>query len=267
VELNGKVALVTGASRGIGRATCIELARAGVSVIGVARTVAEGDSRLPGDMTSLKEEIAEFGGEFRPIGADLSKLDEVSGLYDRCQDIFGRIDIMIFNAAVAFSAEGLHMPDSRYRTMETVNLVSHWHLARAAMKRLADGEGGHILSIGSAAGFLSFPGLMAYGITKLALERLTIELAELGRNDGIAANVFRVDIPVDSEGTVAKRGAYDFSEPALTAAEGILWTLQRPDTFTGRVVSLEQLRSAGIVATRAAAPYPGEIPDQLGRRL
>ncbi|HVJ96318.1 MAG TPA: SDR family oxidoreductase, partial [Acidimicrobiia bacterium] len=121
----------------------------------------------------------------------------------------------------------------------------------------ARGEGA-ILNISSIAALNYFPGLMAYGMAKAALEHLTVSAAHQLAPDNIPVNTFRIDIPVASEGFLFNMPDADTSdwEPSDVAAEGIVWMLEQPPTYTGHNVGMAALRKEhGIMATRAARKH------------
>jgi NAD(P)-dependent dehydrogenase (short-subunit alcohol dehydrogenase family) len=98
------------------------------------------------------------------------------------------------------------------------------------------------------------PGLMVYGMSKIAMEHLTVSLADQLAADRIAVNTFRIDLPVASEGFVANTPDVDHSdwEPTEVPAEGIVWMLRQPPSYTGHNVGMRALREAeGIMASRA----------------
>jgi NAD(P)-dependent dehydrogenase (short-subunit alcohol dehydrogenase family) len=104
---------------------------------------------------------------------------------------------------------------------------------------------------------------MSYGVSKLALERLTVDAANQLQGDGIAVNVFRIDLPVASEGFIANTPGADRStwEPCEVAAEGVLWMLRQPTAYSGRLESMLDLRQReGIMASRAEVASPDARP-------
>ena len=125
------------------------------------------------------------------------------------------------------------------------------------MKARRDGA---ILNVSSAAAVNYFPGVMAYGMSKLALEHLTVSLAAQLRPFDVAVNTFRIDIPVASEGFIAYSPGRDRSdaEPTEVAAEGIVWMLRQPPSYTGRnagmAASASRARDHGV---EGRAPIPG----------
>jgi NAD(P)-dependent dehydrogenase (short-subunit alcohol dehydrogenase family) len=123
--------------------------------------------------------------------------------------------------------------------------------------------GGAIVNISSAAALHPHPGLMSYGISKVGLERLTIDAAAQLQHHGIAVNCFRIDVPVASEGFVANTPGVDRStwEPSDVAAEGIVWMIRQPTTYSGRRESMYALRHReSIMKSRAAREWDGPSP-------
>ncbi|MGI9207844.1 MAG: SDR family NAD(P)-dependent oxidoreductase, partial [Rhodococcus sp. (in: high G+C Gram-positive bacteria)] len=128
---------------------------------------------------------------------------------------------------------------------------------RAAVPHLRAAGGGRILNVSSLAALKPVPGLMSYGIAKVGLERMTIDLARQLAPDSIAVNCFRIDAPVASEGTLANLPGVDHStfEPSSVAAEGITWMVDQPAEYSGRLESMVHLaHREGIMPTVASRP-------------
>ena len=123
--------------------------------------------------------------------------------------------------------------------------------------------GGAILNVSSNAALYPHPGIMSYGISKIGLERLTVDLARQLQEWSIAVNCFRIDLAVASEGFIANTPGVDRStwEPPEVAAEGIVWMLRQPPSYSGRRESMYVLREReGIMASRAAVRPAGPHP-------
>src|SRR5256885_8909737 len=128
---------------------------------------------------------------------------------------------------------------------------------RVASPEMRDRGEGSILNQSSSAAVRVIPSLMTYGVSKAALERLTLDAGEQLRPFGIAVNCFRIDVPVASEGFLANAPEADHStwEPSEVAAEGIVWMLEQPASYTANVVSMSWLREAvGIMPSRISTP-------------
>jgi NAD(P)-dependent dehydrogenase (short-subunit alcohol dehydrogenase family) len=183
---------------------------------------------------------------------------------------FGRLDILINNAAITFVGD-LDIPLRRYELVMAVNLAAPLIAIREAVPHMRRIGGGSIVNVSSLAAFRPYPGLMTYGISKVGLERLTVDAAHRLASDGIAVNCFRIDAPVASEGFLANAPEADTTtwEPPDLAAEGILWMLRQPPSYSGRREGLIALRKReGIMPSRARSPYDeAEVIDQLPNGL
>src|SRR5262249_56428304 len=129
----------------------------------------------------------------------------------------------------------------------------------AAVPHMRQQGEGAVLNVSSAAALSYIPELMVYGMSKIALEHLTVSLAEQLRSDRIAVNTFRIDLPVASEGFVANTPGFDHSswEPTEVPAEGVVWMLRQPPSYTGHNVRMAGLRvDQGIQASRPHSPAP-----------
>ncbi|HJR24760.1 MAG TPA: SDR family NAD(P)-dependent oxidoreductase, partial [Acidimicrobiales bacterium] len=181
-------------------------------------------------------------------------------MVERAVAVLGGLDILVNNAAVTFVGD-LEIPIARHELLMAINLHAPFVATRAAVPHLRAAGGGRILNVSSVAALLPVPGLMSYGVSKVALERLSVDVASQLQDDGIAVNVFRIDLPVASEGFVANTPGVDRStwEPCEVAAEGAVWMLRRPLSYSGRRESMLGLRQReGIMASRA--PVPTEAP-------
>ena len=265
MDLSGKVALVTGASRGVGAATAIALAQAGARVACAARSTAAQPQPTPGTLEETLARIADGGGEAIAVPTNLAHEEDVVAMVRTTVERFGRLDVLINNAAITFVGD-LDIPMKRYDLVMNVDLRAPFVAMREAVPHMRTAGGGSIVNVSSAAALYPYPGLMTYGVAKVALERLTLDAAKQLQRDRIAANVFRIDVPVASEGFVANAPQLDHSdwEPCEVAAEGILWVLRQPPSFSGRRLSMHRLRETeGIMRSRAQRPYTGVPPVEL----
>jgi NAD(P)-dependent dehydrogenase (short-subunit alcohol dehydrogenase family) len=256
--MSKKVALVTGASRGVGAATAVALAEAGYAVACAARSTRTQPQRTPGTLDDVVERITERGGTALSVPVDLSDREQVTAMVERTVAELGRLDVLVNNAAVTFVGD-LDIPQRRHDLVMAIDLDAPLIACRAAVPHLRAAGEGRILNVSSLAALSPFPGNMSYGIAKIALERLTVDLARQLAPHRIAANVFRIDVPVASEGFIANTPLMDHSdwEPSEVAAEGIGWMLDQPITYSGQLESMAHLaRREGIMASVAARPGP-----------
>ena len=269
MDLRGKVALVTGASRGVGAATAVALAQAGAKVACAARSTDANPQPTPGTIEQTLARIAALGGEAISVPTNLANEDEVVAMVRRTADHFGRLDVLVNNAAITFVGD-LDIPKKRYDLIMNVDLRAPLVAMREVVPHMKRAGEGAIVNVSSAAALYPHAGLMAYGIAKVGLERATIDVAKQLQRHRIAVNCFRIDVPVASEGFVANTPGLDRSdwEPSEVAAEGILWVLRQPPAFSGRRLSMHHLqRTEGIMRSRAVRPYTGTPPENLHEGL
>ena len=169
--LAGKVAIVTGAGRGIGRAVAIGYARAGAAVCCAARTSAEIDEAV--------QAIAHAGGEAIAVPTDVTRLESVRAMVDASADRYGGLDILVINAGIDGERKPVAECDiARWRETLDVNLIGAVNCAQAAIPYLKRRGAGKIITIGSGVGHRGFPGRSAYACSKAALWMLTRVLAQ-----------------------------------------------------------------------------------------
>jgi NAD(P)-dependent dehydrogenase (short-subunit alcohol dehydrogenase family) len=271
VELSGKVAIVTGASRGVGAATAVALAAEGVAVACAARATDAAPLPLPGTVDDTVRRITEAGGRAIAVPTNLAVDAEVDAMVSTTVDELGPVDILVNNAAITFPGD-LELPMKRHDLIFDVNLRAPLLAIQAVVPDMRTRGEGAIVNVSSLAALNYFPGLMAYGMSKIALEHLTVDAASQLRPHGIAVNTFRIDVPVASEGFVANAPDLDHSdwEPTEVAAEGICWMLRQPASYTGRNESMARLAAEhGIMASQvgrvagAATRAVTENPMQL----
>ena len=252
MNLDGKVAIVTGASRGVGAAIAVALADAGARVACAARATDADPLRLPGTIDATVRRIGDAGGEAIAVPTNLAHEDDIERMVTTTVDHFGRLDVLVNNAAITFPGD-LDVPLKRYDLMMAVNLRAPLVAAHAAVPHMRQRGEGAVLNLSSAAALGYIPGLMVYGMSKIALEHLTVSLAEQLRPDRIAVNTLRIDVPVASEGFVANLPDADHSswQPTEVPAEGVVWMLHQPPSYTGHNVSMVELGAEhGIMASR-----------------
>jgi NAD(P)-dependent dehydrogenase (short-subunit alcohol dehydrogenase family) len=260
--ISKKVALVTGASRGVGAALARILAEAGYAVACAARSTRELPQRTPGTLDDVVDQIRAGGGTALPVRVDLSDRDQVRQMVEQTVSAFGRLDVLVNNAAVTFVGD-LDIPLRRHDLVMAINLDAPLQAARQAVPHLRASGEGRIINISSMAALKPVPGLMSYGIAKIGLERMSIDLARQLAPDRIAVNCFRIDVPVASEGTLANMPGLDHSdwEAPAVAAEGIAWMLSQPIGYSGQRESMAHLaHREGIMPTVAQRPLtPTEL--------
>lgn len=192
-ELTGKVAIVTGAGRlrGIGRSTALAFARAGADVV-ITGTGRSPENFPPGekkvgwrDIESVADEIRQLGRRALPLVVDISKSDQVNSMVERTLSEFGRIDILVNNAAYSRGPDRLpvvEISDDVWRKCIDVDINGTFYCSKAVAKALIQqGQGGRIVNISSLSGKRAKPNRPAYVTAKFGIVGFTQALAwELG---------------------------------------------------------------------------------------
>jgi NAD(P)-dependent dehydrogenase (short-subunit alcohol dehydrogenase family) len=250
-KLKGKIALVTGASRGIGEAICIRLAMAGARVIATARTAGEGESKLSGTLADTVERVKKAGGEATFIKADLSKAEERERLIAEAVELYGPIDILVNNAAITFFIPVADFTDKRMRLMMEIGVFAPFHLSQLVLASMKERKSGHIINISSGAsahpkaGGRSGYGQTVYGMCKAALERFTTGLAVEVHRHNIAVNVISPGLVATPglllQGTLTDADKERFQPIEIIAEAVFQLAIADPGTMTGRIDNAEPL--------------------------
>lgn len=250
-SLRGKVALVTGASRGIGEAICARLAMEGAHVVASARTAEAGESRLPGTLHDTVDRLKAAGGEAVFVKADLAQASERERLVEEAEAAFGPIDILVNNAAITYFMPVVDFTEKRFKLMMEVQVYAPFHLSQLVLPGMIARKSGSIVNISSPAGIHPKPpyqggrGGTVYGLCKAALERFTTGLASEVQADGVAVNVVSPGL-VDTPG-VAVHGLINEAtksrvQPIEYIAEAVYQLAKAdPQAMTGRVAYAEPL--------------------------
>ena len=169
-SLAGKVALITGGSRGIGQATALEFARAGADVVVASRKIE--------DLEKVAGEIRGMGRKSLAIAAHVGKVEEINNLVAKTLEKFGRIDILVNNAGTNPSADlALDMEERAWDTIMNLNLKGGFFLSQAVARVMKEKGGGCIINVSSVAGVRLEPLLPVYSISKAALIMATKVMA------------------------------------------------------------------------------------------
>jgi 3-oxoacyl-[acyl-carrier protein] reductase len=188
-SLAGKVAIVTGASRGIGRAIALRLSQEGASVV---VNYARGAQQAKEVVSAIEA----AGGKALAVQADVSKTAEIRDLFDRTQETYSQIDILVNNAGVILYKPLAEVTEAEFDNLFAINVKGTFFACQEAAKRMA--EGGRIVNFSSSTTAMMLPTYGAYVATKGAVEQLTRSLAkELGDRQ-ITVNVISPG-PTDTE--------------------------------------------------------------------
>jgi len=244
MKLDGTIALVTGASRGVGQATALELARRGADVVLAARTLSDPIPAMPGTLAETADAVQALGREALMVATDLNDPAAVEALAEAALAWKGRVDVLVNNAAFLGRAAYHNLDELSFKNFErqfNVNVFAPFRLSQLLVPAMRTHGGGVIVNVTSGAAFIgqyTVPGI-TYGPTKAALNRLSTLLARDLEPDGIA--VFAIDpgftLTVLVEQTSEQAGTdVSMAHPPEVPARAIADLVEAdPAVTTGRV--------------------------------
>jgi NAD(P)-dependent dehydrogenase (short-subunit alcohol dehydrogenase family) len=255
-KLDGKVVLVTGASRGIGADIAALFAAEGGGVVCAARTLREGDHPLAGSLEHTVEGIRKAGGEATAVAADISEPTECERLMQAVRAAYGPLDVLVNNAALTYFIEIKDYPVNKWLRSWAVNVHAPFVLAKLALGDMIPRRHGSIVNIssGSAIGPGRGPypeperyaGGTCYGAEKAALERFTQGLAREVYPHGISVTALSPSQVVPTPGTVHHKLVRSMDDPRgeppiLMARAALLLATEPCERITGRVTYSQQI--------------------------
>lgn len=243
-DLTGKVALITGSSRGIGRAIAVAMAEHGAKVVI--------SSRKQDACETVAEEIKASGGEAMVVPCNVSHHDQLRNLVDATLSAWGRIDCLVCNAAVnPYYGPLAEIPESAYDKIMDTNVKSNLWLCNMVLPQMAEREDGTVIIVSSVAAFIGSSSLGAYGLSKAADVALARNLAvEWGRKN-IRANtlnpaIIRTDFaralwenPKIYEAATRSYALGRIGEPEEVAGAAVFLASKAGSFITGQTITID----------------------------
>lgn len=260
-QLDGRVAIVTGASRGIGRAIAVLFAKEGAKVVIAARTEQRGEHPLPGSIAETAAEIAQSGGQAVAVRCDVSQPEDVQRLVASAREAFGPVSVLVNNAALNYYIPLAEFPLKRWQKMLEVDLTGPFMLIQAVLPDMLAAGSGHIVNISSRAAIHPpgppydplYRGGTPYGTVKAGIERLTTGLASEVYEAGIAVNALSPHGIVPTPGVLYHKLVESEDDPRAEPVEymaraALVLATCDPRTHTGRITySQPLLREQGLL--------------------
>ena len=256
-KLDGKVAIVTGASRGIGAEISRLFAKEGAKVVCVARTLKEGDHILEGSLELTCAQIRESGGEATAVAANISLPEDCERLVEETKAAYGPADVLVNNAALTYFIPIKDFPLSRWLRTWSVNVHAPFLLSQLVLPDMIEAKGGSIVNISSSSAI--GPGRApydenarkdiaetCYGAQKAALERFTQGLALEVYEYGVSVTCLSPSVVVPTPGTLYHKLVSSMDDPKgehpeLMAKATLLLATEPLEKITGRVTYTQEI--------------------------
>ena len=256
-KLDGKVVVVTGASRGIGAEVARTMAAEGGKVLAAARTMNEGEHPLEGSLSTTVQQIRDTGGEAEPVSVNISLPEECERLIETAKSTYGPVDVLVNNAALTYFVPIKDYQLNRWMRSWSINFHAPFILSQLVLQDMIPRKSGSIVNIssGAAIGPGRGPytgdgrsGGTCYGSQKAALERFTQGLAEEVFEHRISVTCVSPSLVVPTPGTVFHNLVSGMDDPRgeppdLMAKSVLLLATEPVESVTGRVTYSQQILS------------------------
>jgi citronellol/citronellal dehydrogenase len=265
--LEGRVAVITGSSRGIGRALALRLSREGANVVVTGKSE-QSTEKLPGSIHTVAQEIEALGRRALPVRMDVRKEKDVEKMVERTIETFGRLDILVNNASALWWEPLVKTPPKRYDLMWQVNVRGTYLCMYYALPHLVENGWGHIITFGPPISTEANPGYVCYMTTKMGMTRLAIGVAAEHAEDNVASNALWPATPIESYATLnwgsEKMGTPEqWRSPEILCDAAMEILESEPKELTGRqLIDEEFLRERGWSQDRLNSYWLGDGPPE-----
>jgi len=263
-QLRNQVAIITGASRGIGREIALCLGKLGVNVVICAKST-ESSPNLPGTIYDVAQEVESFGAKALPLKCDVREDSDLENVVKQTISTFGRIDILINNAGALWWKDVIDTPMKRYDLIHEINSRATFNLTRLCLPYMLKQNHGHIIVMSPPIDLNLLPGHVAYCISKFGMTMLAHGLAEEVRGKGVAINALWPATMVESYATINfNLGDKSSWRKASILADCVRLIVCEETNFTGHaLIDEDYLRSKGVKSFEEYRCDPDVEPPRL----
>jgi citronellol/citronellal dehydrogenase len=266
IDLTGKVAFITGASRGVGKALALGLARVGCDVVIAAKTV-QPDPRIPGTIGDTAREIEAQGRRALAVAVDVRDDDAVEAACKAALDRFGRVDFLINNAGALYWQTLAGTPLKKFDLVMGVNARGAFACCHHLLPAMRAQKFGHILMLSPPVDAGAAGGKIAYAISKFGMTLIAQGLADEVRDDNVAANALWPATMIESLATI-NWGLGDrtmWRTPEILVDSTLRIFAKEPRAFTGHaLVDEDFLRAEGVSDFVRYRCDPNHEPPRVG---
>lgn len=235
-DLTGKVAIITGASRGIGRVCAIALAKQGCNIVIAAKSTTD-TPKLPGTIYSVASELEAIGVQSLPVKVDMRNLDDIKECVRLTVEKFGRIDIVINNASALWWQRITDTPMNKYDLITQINTRGHFHLVQLALPHMEKNGYGRVISMGPpiSTHYKAFGGFTAYNISKYGMTMVAMGAAAEYEGKGITGHSLWPATVIESQAAENfELGDKSIWRKASILADCVLGLVSSDDSYTGQ---------------------------------
>lgn len=265
MSVRDQVAIVTGASRGIGRAVALKLAREGAHVVLAAKTVTP-DPKLPGTLQEVAAEIEKLGRKALPVRTNVRDTADLESLAKQTMDTFGRIDILVNNAGALWWYPVEKTPSKKFDLVMEVNVRASFVLSQLVLPAMMQQKSGHIINMSPPIDYSVLANRVAYMISKFGMTMLSKGLAGEVKPYGISVNSLWPKTIIESQASIN----FGLGDPSLWRKADIMADAvyeivkEQPSRYQGEALIDETvLRHAGVTDFSGYACVPGSEPMEL----
>jgi citronellol/citronellal dehydrogenase len=262
----GKVAFVTGASRGVGKAIALALARNGCDIVIAAKTV-EANPRIPGTIGDTAREVEALGRRALPLALDIRDDAAVERSVKEALDKLGRVDFLVNNAGALFWQSLADTPLKKFDLVMDVNARGAFSCTHHVLPAMRAQKFGHVLMMSPPVDVGAAGGKIAYAISKFGMTLIAHGLAEELRDDNVAANALWPVTMIESLATI-NWGLGDrtlWRKPDILADATLRIFAKEPRSFTGHALLDEDfLRDEGVTDFTGYRCDPAHEPPHIG---
>jgi NAD(P)-dependent dehydrogenase (short-subunit alcohol dehydrogenase family) len=262
-DLHGKVAIITGATRGIGKACAVALAKQGCNIVVAAKSTSDAPT-LPGTIYSVADELTALGVQALPVKVDVRKLEDIQECVRLVVEKFGRIDILINNASALWwhTIEGT--PMNKYDLITQINVRGTFALTSLCLPVMAKGGFGRVICMSPPiqTHFRAFSGFTAYNISKFGMTMVAMGAASEYEGKGITGHSLWPATVIESQASINfEMGDKSQWRKANILADVVLGLVSAPDSYTGRqLIDDEYLQKEHGLSAEDLAVYRC-VPD------
>jgi len=235
-DLTGKVAIITGATRGIGKRCAIALAKQGCQIVIAAKSVTE-DPRLPGTIYTVASELEALGVKALPVRVDMRNLDDIKECVRLTLETFGRIDIVLNNASALWWQRMEDTPMNKYDLITQINARGHFALTSLALPHMEKNGYGRVISMGPPiqTNYKAYSGLTAYNISKFSMTMVAMGAAAEYEGKGITGHSLWPATVIESQAAENfELGDKSIWRKADILADCVLGLVSSDHSYTGR---------------------------------